>query len=281
MAGVIRPARRPEGWQPPGPLPPGDGGDPALQPADDEDLCYLSGEWRLFQKRRGHRWSLDDLVTAHAACELAPDASAALDLGCGLGSVLLLVAWRTPGLDVTGIEAQPERAAMARRSIAYNGVAARCRVLDGDLRSVELGRRFPLVTGTPPYFPAGTGTEAAAVHVSACRFEHRGGVEAYLAAAERHLTDDGVFVMCAATLEDDRVRASPTSLHPRGLRHVIPRQGKAPLVSVWTFSREPGALRHDALLVRDGAGQWTPAFRGVREVMGLPPAPPSGLARGQ
>ena len=270
VTGIIRQARRPNGWLPPGPKP---AGRPDLLPKDDEDLCYLSGEWRLFQKLDGHRWSLDDLVTAHLATSERASGSA-LDLGCGLGSVLLMVAWRGQDLDVTGVEAQPERAEMARRSIAWNGVEARCRVLDGDLRELELGRRFSLVTGTPPYFPAGTGTEAEAEHVAACRFEHRGGVEVYLAAAERHLLPGGRFVMCAATLEDERVLTAKTALHPRVVRHIIPREGKAPLVTVFCFTWESGPLVRDTLTVRDAKGQWTPAFADVRRDMGLPPTPP-------
>ena len=274
MPGVIRPARRPTGWVPPGPLPAGAGGRADLEPKADEDLCYLSGEWRLFQKLEGHRWSLDDLVTAWVAARHLTGASQALDLGCGLGSVLLMLAWKGQQARVTGVEAQPERASMARRSIAFNGVESRCAVLDGDLRAIELGPNFGLVTGTPPYFPRGSGTEAEADHVSACRFEHRGGVEAYLSAAERHVSQDGVFVMCAATLEDERVRAAASSLHARRLLHVVPRAGKAPLVSVWTFTRSAGSCAPEELVVRDAAGQWTPAFQRVRGEMGLPPTPP-------
>jgi len=271
---VIRPPRRPPGWSPPGPPPRGPAGRPELEPKDDEDLCYLSGDWRLFQKLDGHRWSIDDLVTAWVASPLAPPGSAALDLGCGLGSVLLMVAWRRPDLRLTGVEAQTERAQMARRSIAWNGVDDRCHVEQGDLRAYDPGRRFELVTGTPPYFPLGTGTEADAHHVSACRFEHRGGVEAYLDAAERLLSDTGAFVMCAATLEDERVRQAKTSLVRRGRLEIVPREGKPPLLSVWTFSRTVGAFDDRQLTVRDRHGQWTPAFRAVRSEMGLPAQPP-------
>lgn len=274
MVGIIRSARRPAGWVPGGPRPAGTRGLPELEPADDEDLCFLSGEWRLFQKQKGHRWSIDDLVTAHVASTVAPEQGHALDLGCGLGSVLLMLAWRRPSLEVTGIEAQPERAAMARRSIAYNGADDRCRVLDGDLRKLELGRRFELVTGTPPYFPLGTGTQAPAEHVSACRFEHRGGVEVYLSAIERHLAPTGHAVICTASLEEDRVQAWAGSLSLRRITRVIPREGKHSLITVWTFSFAGGVIERDVLTVRDQTGQWTPEFRQVREGLGLPPAPP-------
>lgn len=259
---------------PSGPLPAGPRGRPELSPKDDEDLCFLSGEWRLFQKLDGHRWTIDDLITAFEASRLSPT-GAALDLGCGLGSVLLMLAWKWPQLSATGIEAQPERAEMARRSIAYNGAESRCQVLDGDLRTLSLEKRFSLITGTPPYFAVGTGIEAKAEHVSACRFEHRGGAEAYLAAAERHLTSDGHFVLCTAATEDARVLATPTSLLLKRRLRVFPRSGKEQLLTISTFSTRAEPLDEATLTVRDGDGQWTPEFRNVRAALGLPTRPPS------
>lgn len=279
-----QPPRRPAGWIAPGPAPAGAQGRADLAPADDEDLSYLCGDWRIFQKRAGHRWSLDDLVTAWVATRDRDPArpARALDLGCGLGSVLLMVAWRLPGADVTGVEAQADRAAMGRRSIAYDGAADRCRIVDGDLRALppEVAARAPfdLVTGTPPYFPRGTGTESDKPHAMPCRFELRGGVEAYLAAAAALLAPDGRFVMCSAALERARVDAAIAAL---GLGHVarweiVPREGKAALVIVDVVDAgAPGEPARHTLTVRDAAGAWTPAFRRAREDLGLPSRPPA------
>ncbi len=268
------------GWDPPGPLPAGAGDDPTLQPAADEDLCFLSGHWRLFQKLRGHRWSLDDLVTAWVAARHLPETGAALDLGCGLGSVLLLVAWRAPQLTLTGIEAQADRAELARRSIRYNGVAHRCQVLDGDLRDPAVLPReaaFGLITGTPPYFPEGTGPQSDKTHAGPCRFEHRGGVEAYVSVAQRWLAHTGTFVMCAAALERTRVAGAveAAGLHVAEHWEIIPRVGKSALITVDVLRRAPGTRANETLTVRDDTGQWTEAFRGLRRDMGLPPSPPS------
>jgi tRNA1Val (adenine37-N6)-methyltransferase len=273
--GIVRVARRPPGWVAPGPAPAGARGRPELEPGDDEDLCFLTGDWRLFQKRKGHRWSLDDLVTAFVATAARSAASGlrALDLGCGAGSVLLMLAWKLPGADVTGIEAQADRAAMGRRSIAYNGVEDRCRILDGDLREgAGVDGPFDLITGTPPYFPRGTGTESDLPHAAPCRFELRGGVEDYVAAAARWLAPDGRFVMCSAAGERARVESAAVAhgLAIRAHLDVIPRAGKPVLIAVDTLTTEPGARENGSLIVRDTDGQWTTDFTRVREVMGLP-----------
>ena len=279
--GTIRPARRPPGWTAPGPAPAGPQGRPELEPAADEDLCYLAGDWRVFQNQRGHRWSLDDLVTAWIATRgLDPAAPLrALDLGCGLASVLLMVAWKLAAAEVTGIEARADRAALGRRSIAYNGVVERCRIIDGDLRHVEIAGSFDLVTGTPPYFPRGTGTESAKLHAAPARFEHRGGVEDYLAVAAQRVAPGGRIAICSAALGKGRVA---TAVRALGLGHaehweIVPRAGKAPLIMVDVLARSgPAAPALRELVVRDRDGHWTPAFREVRADLGMPTAPPRG-----
>ena len=278
MAGIIRTAKRPPGWIAPGPRPRGDEGRAELQPADDEDLGYLTGDWRLFQKQRGHRWSLDDLVTAAVAAPHATrlGAKTMLDLGCGLGRVLLMMAWRFPEADVTGVEAQDDRAALGRRSIAWNGVEHRCRIIDGDLREVATlpaDARFELITGTPPYFPKGTGPESEKSHAAACRFEARGGIEDYALAAARWLTPQGRFVVCTAALESARVVSAAKHARLHVIEHVeiVPRAGKAVLVMIDVMAREAAAVVRRSLTVRDANSQWTSAFQAVREAMGFPP----------
>lgn len=276
MVGLIKPARRPEGWKAPGPLP---RADPSLLPLDDEELSFLTGEWRIFQKQQGHRWSMDDLVTAWVAAEHMGSARKLLDLGCGLGSVLLMNAWRFPDADVTGVEAQADRAEMGRRSIAWNGADDRCRILDGDLRDPALfanGTRFELITGTPPYFPPGAGTASEKAHAFPCRFEVRGGVEEYCESAARWLAPNGLFVVCTAALEKDRVElgARETGFHIVEHTEIVPREGKPVLICVDVLARTAAPRVDRTFTIRDRASQWTPWFRGVRDQMGMPSAPP-------
>ncbi len=277
-----RAPRRPEGWVAPGPPPAGARGRPDLAPGADEDLSLLSGDWRVFQQKRGHRWSLDDLMTAAIAAEEVPRPPArALDMGCGIGSVLMMIAWRFPDARVLGIEAQELSAAMARRSLAYNGADERCEVRLGDLRDPSMlpeANAFELVTGTPPYFPIGEGVQSGKPQCAPCRFEHRGGVEDYCAAAARALAPGGVFVMCAASGEAPRVREGATAarLDVTGVCEIVPREGKPPLVTVFTLRPGAGAwpARATERVVRDAKGVWTPEFAAVRRAMGMPDRPP-------
>ncbi len=276
MPGLVRTPRRPPGFRPVGPTPPG--ASAGVLPGEDEDVCALAGEWGLFQKRRGHRWSLDDLVVAHVAAEEAKGPRACLDLGCGIGSVLLMTAWRFPEARCVGIEAQEVSVGLARKSIAWNGAEGRVEVRHGDLRDALLlpeGAAFELVTGTPPYFPIGDGTLSPREQAPFCRFEHRGGVEDYCAAAARALAPGGVFVVVGGARQDERIRegASAAGLQLSRWVEVIPRAGKDALIWVAALRREPGPVREETLTVRGADGQWTPEFRRVREAMGMPSRP--------
>src|SRR5699024_6661169 len=80
-------------------------------------------------------------------------------------------------------------------------------ILYGDLREVELPRA-DLITGSPPYFPVGTGVPSPDPQRFACRFETRGGVEAYCDAAARLLAPEGLFTMVFIARETPRVEAA-------------------------------------------------------------------------
>ena len=130
-----------------------------------------------------------------------------LDMGCGLGSVLMMVAWKFPHLQSTGIEAQKISCGLANRSIRYNGAANRITVHNGDLREfsgLPADSKFEIVTGTPPYFKEGEGALSAKVDQKACLFEFRGGVEAYIEAASHYLTEDGHFIVVESALGKKR-----------------------------------------------------------------------------
>ena len=283
VAGIVRPPRRPAGWRPPGPPAPAPPGRPELWPRAGEDLCYLAGNWRILQRLDGHRWSLDDLVTAWFAAtqaRAAPPARTA-DLGCGIGAVLLLLAWYFPAARCLGVEAQAVSVELARRSLGWNGVEDRCEVRHGDLRDPSIvpeGAAFDLVTGTPPYLRPGAATAPRSAQRAGCHLTFLGGFADYCVAAARLLRPQGRFVACAGAVNASEVAeaARRAGLGVDRCVDVIPREGKGPLFTVYSMGRalelELVTVRTDRpLVVRDRARGRTDAFRRLRETMGMPP----------
>ena len=278
-----RRARVRGGWVPPGPRVPGNsGGEPDLEPGPGETLDSLTGHFRIFQRRDGHRYSTDDLLCAWYAVRsvrgLGIEPRRVLDLGTGIGSVALMVAWQLPEARVVGLEAQPGSVALARRSARYDGVADRVTLLEGDLRdpgALPEGERFDLVTASPPYLPVGAGTESTRPQKAPACFTHRGDVRDYALAARRALAPGGVLALVFAayrpTCVPEAAVAAGLSLLAR--REVVPRAGKAPLVALHLLGLEPrpeGPLDEPPLVVRDARSAWTREYRQLRREMGFP-----------
>jgi tRNA1Val (adenine37-N6)-methyltransferase len=248
--------------------------DPELGRLTDD---LLTRDVRVFQREKGHRFSSDDVATAYVAHRARPAAQRILDLGCGLGSVLLCLAWKMPEARLWGVEAQALSFALLQRNVARSGFAGRIQVAHEDLRdSALLGSlppTFELITGTPPYFPPEAALDAEDEQRAYARIEYRGGVEAYIAAAAPLLAPGGALVLCG----DARVAHRTTSAsHAHSLFiaercDVYPRVGRLALFSIWTLVREPASESVWALTLRDQDGQPTVDAATLREFSGFAP----------
>jgi len=252
-----------------------------LDPAEGEDLCFLTGHWRIFQRLKGHRYSLDDVMTAWYAAQCVGEKTVerAIDIGCGIGSVLMMVAWRLEKTSFIGVEAQSLSHDLARRSILFNGIEDRVEARHGDLRDpamVPEGAVFDLVTGTPPYIPVGDGVMSNREQCGPCRFELRGGIEDYCLAASRLLSPKGIFVVCQASAQLERVKNSARAAGLDILRHreIVPREGRDPLFTVFSMAlatpEPPDTVVEPPFMVRDAQGERTSMYLDVRKDMGMP-----------
>jgi hypothetical protein len=86
---------------------------------EDATSDLLARGWRLYQRRRGHRTSSDDQLAAWMAVRAVGSASVEryLDIGCGIGSVLLLTGATLRPARSLGVEAQRQSARMAHQSV--------------------------------------------------------------------------------------------------------------------------------------------------------------------
>lgn len=270
------------GWTKPGPLidPAGD----AALIGEGETLDAISGDYRLFQLKDGHRFSTDDILTAWYGTSWCPRAERVLDLGSGIGSVATVAAWRLPGAQLETVEAQAESVRLARKSLARNRLASRVTIHEGDFREVALSEPFDLVLGSPPYFPLEAGVHGAHPQKIACRFEARGDVADYARAAARALAPGGVFAFCFpirpdAQLERARAAVAEAGLALIRMRPVVFREGEEPLLGLFLAGRAtdlPEAFRpktwvEPALVIRALNGEVHPEYQAVKLSIGFPP----------
>lgn len=197
-----------------------------------------------------------------------------LDLGCGVGSVMLMTAHRLQPLECLGVEALVESIALASRALAELPAGfPRARVQLADFRELALDERFPLITGSPPYFPTTDGVLPEDPQRLACRFETRGGVEAYCDAAVRHLEPDGRFFLVHQTAYDKRVRAAAQAAQLFVHSRVDARMREdriAPFLTVYELALQPPqhSERVMALSIRGKDGAFTPEYRRARRELG-------------
>ena len=309
---AVKPETHFKGWAKPGPIPPGLGaqhvgvqasacsghtlsselpqaesliGTPlAIEP--HETLDAISGHFRLFQLREGHRFSTDDILTAWYGTTWCPTARTALDLGSGIGTVGMICAWRLPGARFVTIEAQPESVVLARKSAIYNGLGDRYEIREGDFREPGILRddeRFDLITGSPPYFPQGAGVESDHPQRLACRFELRGTVADYCTLAAKHLAPGG-FLACVFPNEPAQRARIETGAKAANLvivrkRPVNFNEGEPPLVALFGLMRAedlPEWFRgqtweEPALIIRTRKGEIHPEYSAVKLAIGFPP----------
>ena len=273
-----------KGWAKPGIIPPGLASGVTVEP--HETLDAISGHFRLFQLRDGHRFSTDDILTAWYGTTWCPTARTALDLGSGIGTVGMICAWRLPGAKFVTIEAQSESVALAKKSARYNGLADRYEIREGDFRAPEILRadeKFDLITGSPPYFPLGDGVESEHPQKLACRFELRGNIDDYCATAAKHLARGGFFACVfphePAQLARVEAAAKNSNLVIVRKRPVVFREGDPALVALFGLMRAedlPEWFRGQTwtepeLIIRTRAGKIHPEYSAVKLAIGFPP----------
>lgn len=250
----------------------------AGEPDADDDaqvsLDRLAGDWQIYQLRRGHRFSADDMFTAWMAANVAPESRSLCDIGAGIGSVGLMTLWRMRGeATLVAIEAQTVSHRLMQRSVLHNGLGARVSMRIGDLRDVSAipeTDHFDLVTGSPPYIPLGKGVVSPVAQRAACRMELRGTIADYAVTAARIMKPNGWFVVCFAAADPRGVAGiREAGLHLRVRQDVIFRGGQSPLISLFAATRTEGSFEHRRdFAIRGPDGEWTEQYHDLREEMG-------------
>ena len=142
------------------------------------------------------RVSTDSMVLADF-CRIRPGGRV-LDLGCGCGTLGLLLLGADETLRVSGIEIQEAAARQAQEKAEENGFSAHMHIICGDLRQAHAQiapGTFDYVLSNPPYYPPKSGYLHAQDSLCAARSEICCPFDALCAAAARALRWGGRFFL--------------------------------------------------------------------------------------
>ncbi|HVY98135.1 MAG TPA: methyltransferase [Dongiaceae bacterium] len=239
-------------------------------PADAAADTLLGGKVKIAQPADGYRVAVDAVLLA-AAIE-AEAGERVLDLGCGVGSVSLCLAWRRPQIGIVGLDREPAFLACAAANAAVNGMDARVTFLQGDVLDPPAGIRaaFDQAMLNPPYLKAGSATVSAHPLKAAATAESDATLPDWIACARAALKPGGILTMihradrladCLAALRGfGGIVVLP--IHPKAGRAAGRILIRARLGSGQPLSILPGFILHESdgrftaaadAILRDGA----------------------------
>jgi tRNA1(Val) A37 N6-methylase TrmN6 len=227
--------------------------------------AFLGGRLTLLQPRHGYRAATDPVLLA-AFVPVRPG-DRVLDLGCGVGTAGLCLARRVPGLDLHGLELQPDYADLARRNAAENDLPLE--VHEGDLRAMPSALRalaFDAVLLNPPYFKADRASAAADPGRDRANREGAAELSDWLDAGLRRLRPGGVLAIIHRTgrLPEiltglagragavDVLPIAPRKERPAGRVLVRARKGRTAEMKLW-----PPLTAHEGSSHINGGGSST------------------------
>ncbi len=221
-----------------------------------EDM-FLGGRLRLFQPRTSARAGADAVFLAAAipakACEQV------IEIGSGAGAAMLCLAARITGVEVVGIEVEPELAALARLNADKNGFSGHVTVRTADV--AELFAAFAPgtvnhVMANPPFFEAGRVAPPADAKRRRARVATEGELDLWLRFAAHVLMPRGSLTLIWRT---DRLPALLAGLAGRfggiSVFPLWPRPGRAAkLLIIQGFKGSGAPFRLCPGLMLHGAG---------------------------
>ncbi len=198
--------------------------------------AFLDGRVMVAQPRDGFRSGTDAVLLA--ASVRAQSGQSVLELGIGAGAASLCLAARVPGLEMAGLEVQPDYCELARKNSAANGVAVS--VHEGDVTAMPPGlsaTSFDHVFMNPPYYRAGAWSAAKAGDRARALGESA-TLDAWIDAATRRLKPGGwLCVIAKATRLADLIHTTDDRLGSLEIKPIAPRNGRAAELVITRFRK--------------------------------------------
>lgn len=213
--------------------------------------AFLGGKLHLYQPRHGYRAGLDAVLLA--ASVQADAGQSVLELGCGVGTAILCLNARVPGLTLTGIEVLAQNADLARRNGGDD-----LEVVTADLEELPLHvrqRQFDHVLANPPYFDRAASVTSVDQLRESAHGEHT-PLHKWIKIAGKRLAPKGrAYFIHRAERLPDLIRALPADLGSVEVLPLAPRVGRsAELIILRARKNGRAAFRlHNTFVMHVGA----------------------------
>ena len=219
---------------------------------DHTQGTLLDGRIHYAQPRQGYRTGVEPVLMAAAVPARPGDH--VLEAGCGAAAALLCLLWRIPGLIATGIEIDPETAALARHNLHANGHHATVHATD-----ITLGvpGRYHHVLANPPWHnPAATPPPNA----RRARATHGDALPRWVRTLATALLPGGTLTLA---LPAAQAAAATALLQAQGLGRttilpLLPKPGRPPKLALLQSRHGPPCLHdHSPLILHAPEGGYT------------------------
>jgi tRNA1Val (adenine37-N6)-methyltransferase len=229
---------------------------------------FFNGRIKIIQHAEGYRFSIDAVLLAAFSAPM--DKERIVDLGTGCGIIPLILGYRHPSVNITGIEVQPELAALAAQNVEANGLKGRITIIRGDMRLLsiqDVSGPVDLVISNPPYRKSRSGRINPHPQRAVARHEILATLQDVTNAAARMLGIGGRF---AIVYPAERITDLLTSLRSAGIepKHIQSVHAKAHdpgrlvLVSGIKGGR-PGAAVHEPLVIYQSNGEYADRIQAI------------------
>ena len=238
-----------------------------------EKIHYLiEDELEIIQDDKLFKFGTDSVLLADFV-ELR-QGDTVVDLGTGSGVIPLLLAYKNPGIKVTGVEIQTEAAALAKRNVEFNTLEDQIEIINADLcqldSRLEAGS-FEVVVSNPPYLPVEAGAMKENNYIAAARHELYAKLDDVVAEAARLLKYGGYFFLVhrAERLTEVLETLANNNCQAKELRLVQARKDKE--ADIFLLKAKKGAnpgLRVKPVLIiyQDQSSEYTEE---VKEIYGF------------
>lgn len=156
-----------------------------------------------------------------------------LDLGTGTGIIPILMEAKTKASDFFALEIQEESADMARRSVQYNHLEDKIRIITGDMKDASKifgASSFDIVTTNPPYMIGQHGISSASDAKAIARHEILCDLDDILRESAKVLRPNGRFYMVHRPFRLAEIFAKMVEykIEPKRMKLVYPYVDKEP-----------------------------------------------------